>query len=249
VVRAYPWVTRVHAYPHATVRLNFFRVLEWTGEPHPREAQTILWQAPDAPIAQPMLPANAPVLASLALPHEYAITSAESLGVRAMLECLERRLNRGLRLVQIRDKAMASGERAEFARKAVRLAHRFGARALVNSDAALAREVGADGVHFTSQSLMSLTERPEKGLMAASCHDARQLETAMRLGLDFAVLGPVKRTASHPDAVPMGWQKFAELVRGASIPVYAIGGMGRADLEEAWRVGAHGIAMIRGAWG
>ena len=37
VVRAYPWITRVHAYSHATVQLNFFRVLEWSGVPHPRE--------------------------------------------------------------------------------------------------------------------------------------------------------------------------------------------------------------------
>ena len=249
VIRAYPWLTRVHAYPHATVRLNFFRVLEWSGEPHPREAQTILWQPSGAPVAQPMLPANAPVLASLALPHEYAITAAESLGVPAMLERLEQRLAQGLRLVQIRDKAMASGERTEFARQAVRLAHRYGARALVNSDLALAREAGADGVHFTAQSLMSLANRPEQGLMAASCHDAVQLERAMQLGLDFTVLGPVKRTASHPEAVPMGWPKFAQLARGATIPVYAIGGMGRADLEQAWRAGAHGVAMIRGAWG
>lgn len=249
VVRAYPWITRVHTYPHATVRLNFFRVVEWSGEPHPREAQTILWQPLDTPVAQPMLPANAPVLASLALPHEYAVTSAESLGVQAMLERLEQRLAQGLRLVQIRDKAMPSGERMEFAGQAVRLAHRYGARALVNSDPALARKVGADGVHFTAQSLVSLSKRPEQGLMAASCHDAGQLERAMQLELDFAVLGPVKRTASHPAAVPMGWQQFAELARGASIPLYAIGGMGGADLEDAWRAGAHGVAMIRGAWG
>ena len=52
-----------------------------------------------------------------------------------------------------------------------------------------------------------------------------------------------------PGAVPMGWPKFAELARGASIPVYAIGGMNRADLDEAWRARAHGAAVIRGAWG
>jgi 8-oxo-dGTP diphosphatase len=249
VIRAYPWITRVHTYPHATVRLNFFRVLEWSGEPHPREAQTILWQPPDTPVAQPMLPANAPVLASLALPHEYAITSAESFGVQAMLERLEQRLAQGLRLVQIRDKAMPSGERTEFACRAVRLAHRYGARVLVNSDEALARAIGADGVHLPAEVLMSLAARPQAALAGASCHDAEQLERAMRLGLDFAVLGPVKRTASHPVAVPMGWQQFAELARGASIPLYAIGGIGRDDLEEAWRAGAHGVAMIRGAWG
>jgi len=248
VIRAYPWITRVHAYPHATVRLNFFRVLEWSGEPHPREAQTIMWQPSGALVAQPMLPANAPVLASLALPYEYAITTAESLGAQGMLERLEQRLAQGLRLIQIRDKSMGSGERLEFARQAVRLAHRYGARALVNSDPALAKAAGADGVHLTGKALMSLTSRPHQWLMAASCHEARQLDHAMQLGLDFTVLGPVKQTASHPGAAPMGWPKFTELARGASIPVYAIGGMGRADLDDAWRAGAHGVAMIRGAW-
>jgi len=249
VKRAYPWITRVHAYAHATVRLNFFRVLEWSGEPHPKEAQTIKWQRPDAPIAQPMLPANAPVLASLGLPVEYAITTAETLGAEAMLERLEGRLGQGLRLIQIRDKTMAPDARAEFARRAVRLAHRYGARALVNSDRTLAHAAGADGVHLSAQVLMSLAARPATGLVAASCHDAEQLAHAIRLELDFAVLGPVKPTASHPAAAPMGWSRFAELSRGASIPVYAIGGMSSADLEDAWRAGAHGVAMIRGAWG
>jgi 8-oxo-dGTP diphosphatase len=248
VIRAYPWITRAHTYTHATVRLNFYRVLEWSGTPHPREAQTILWQPPGAPAAQPMLPANAPVLASLALPYEYAITTADTLGAEAMLRRLEHGLGRGLRLIQIRDKTMATAERAEFARAAVRMAHRFGARALVNSDPALAHTVGADGVHLTARALMSLTERP-RGLVAASCHDAEQLARAMQLEFDFAVLGPVKPTASHPTSAPMGWSRFADLARGASIPVYAIGGLGAADLEEAWRAGAHGVAMIRGAWG
>ncbi|MGH8737142.1 MAG: Nudix family hydrolase [Burkholderiales bacterium] len=247
VIRAYPWITRVHTYPHATVRLSFFRVLEWSGVPHPREAQTIVWQRPDAPIAQPMLPANAPVLASLALPYEYAITTAETLGAQAMLERLEQGLGRGLKLIQIRDKTMAPGERAEFARATVLLAHRYGARTLVNSDLTIAQSDGADGIHLTARGLMLLTERPT-GLVAASCHDAGQLARAMQLELDFAILGPVKATASHPAAAPMGWPRFAELTRGASIPVYAIGGMQAADLEDAWRASAHGVAMIRGAW-
>ena len=62
VRRAYPWITRRFVYPHAMVRLNFFRVVEWAGEPHPREDQAIRWQRFDAPMAEPMLPANAPVL-------------------------------------------------------------------------------------------------------------------------------------------------------------------------------------------
>jgi 8-oxo-dGTP diphosphatase len=248
VRRIYPWVTRVFTYPHATVRLNFFRVLDWRGEPHSRERQDILWQRLDASIAEPMLPANAPILAALALPAEYAITNAEVLGVESMLARLEQRLKLDLRLVQLRDKSMAPAERARFARRATGLAHRYGAQLLVNSDLELARSIGADGVHYAAHDLMSLAERPGGMLAGASCHDARELAQAMRLDLDFAVLGPVKATASHSGATPLGWQRFAALARGASIPIYAIGGLTSADLEHSWRCGAHGIAMISGAW-
>ena len=44
VTTAYPWLTRVYTYPHATVRLNFFRVTAWSGELHPHEGQEFAWQ-------------------------------------------------------------------------------------------------------------------------------------------------------------------------------------------------------------
>jgi 8-oxo-dGTP diphosphatase len=46
----------------------------------------------------------------------------------------------------------------------------------------------------------------------------------------------------------MGWSEFRRLVHGYPIPVYALGGMQRSDLENAWHSGAHGVAMVRGAW-
>jgi 8-oxo-dGTP diphosphatase len=112
----------------------------------------------------------------------------------------------------------------------------------------LVRRCGADGVHLPSASLMRMTERPTGMLAGASCHDAAELQHAMNLGLDFAVIGPVKPTASHPGAQGIGWARFAELSHGATIPVYAIGGLHRADMESAWSAGAHGVAMISGAW-
>jgi len=238
---AYPWITRVYAYPHATVRLNFFRVTAWKGDPHPKEEQAITWQHFGAPLVEPMLPANAPVLAALALPHEYAITDAENRGRDPMLVKVRERLAAGLKLVQVRDKDLP--RREEFARSVLRLAHRHGARVLLNGGPAI-----GDGVHYTAAQLMSLRERPQGILAAASCHDAAELERAMALELDFAVLGPVRPTTSHPGARTLGWEGFARLARGASIPVYAIGGVQRTDLETAWRAGAHGVAMISGAW-
>lgn len=248
VVDAAPWITRVYTYPHATVRLHFFRVTDWRGEPHSKEAQDIFWQRLDAPLAAPMLPANAPVLASLALPSTYAITNAAGLGIEAQLARIDLRLAEGLRLLQVREPVLASAERSAFARAVVERAHRAGARVLINDDAALAEAVGADGVHLRAASLMALSARPAHALVAASCHDAAELAQAMRLALDFAVLGPVKSTPSHPGARTLGWPGFAALARGASIPVYAIGGMRPEDLPIACRHGAHGLAMIAASW-
>ncbi len=248
VGRAWPWLTRVFTYPHATVRLSFFRVTEWSGEPHPREGQELAWQRLDEPQLEPMLPANAPIIASLRLPSEYAVSDAGSLGQEAFLRRLESRLRGGLRLVQLREKQLPRKELVELARRTCGLAHRHGARVLVNGDPDIAREAGADGVHFTARKLMSLDARPQGLLAGASCHDAGELAHAMKLEFDLAVLGPVKPTASHPGAGSLGWERFARLARGMTLPVYAIGGLTRSDLEDAWRAGAHGIAMIGGAW-
>ena len=248
VRRAWPWLTRVFTYPHATVRLNFFRVTQWDGEPRGREGQDLAWQRLGDPLLEPMLPANAPIIASLGLPDEYAVSASNSLGEEEFLQHLEARLQKGLRLVQVREKELPRNALLELAGKVCALAHRHGARVLVNGDAGLASEAGADGVHFSAQKLMGLQVRPHGLLVAASCHDAAELARAMALEIDFAVLGPVKATASHPGASTLGWDRFARVARGSTLPVYAIGGLRREDREDAWRAGAHGIAMISGAW-
>jgi 8-oxo-dGTP diphosphatase len=241
VLKAYPWITRVHFYEHATVMLHFFRVVEWRGEPESREGQVFVWQRPDQPVVQPMLPANGPVLASLALPLEYAITDAHSLGMAVQLERLEARLKNGLRLIQVRDKG--NWERAQLIYVARSMARQYGARVLVNGGPA------ADGIHFSAEQLMRLRSRPqEDGLMAASCHTLQELGHAMAIGLDFAVLGPVQVSATHPGATLLGWDGFRRIAAGASIPVYAIGGLTPQDMDQARAAGAHGLAMIRGAW-
>jgi 8-oxo-dGTP diphosphatase len=85
--------------------------------------------------------------------------------------------------------------------------------------------------------------------VAASCHNAAELTHAQQIGVDFAVLSPVRETASHPDAVPLGWERFAALLEAADFPVYALGGMQPGDLAPARDAGAQGLAMISAVWG
>jgi 8-oxo-dGTP diphosphatase len=244
-----PWVTRDFEYPHAAVRLRFMRIYVWRGELQGREGQRFAWQRARELTVGPVLPANGPILRSLELPAAYGITQAEALGIAAFKRKLAKALERGLKLIQVREKNLSAEMLREFAADVVGLAHRHGARVLINGDAALARAVGADGVHLTSAQLRTLTQRPACDWVAASCHDRAEVEAAARLGADFVVAGPVMATPTHPGAATLGWPGFAACVRDAAIPVYALGGMQAGDLAVARQFGAHGVAMLRGAWG
>jgi 8-oxo-dGTP diphosphatase len=249
--RAYPWVVREYAYPHAHVRLHFFRVVDWQGEPHPHEGQTLAWTRAQAPGVAPILPANGPILKGLSLPLEYGISDAAGLGEAVFLERLQRALAGGLGLLQLREKTWPAESWPGLAERVAALCHAHGARLFINSDLPqaldLARTLGA-GLHLTGASLMALTQRPALEWVGASCHDAAELAQAARLELDYALLAPVLPTATHPGAAPLGWDGFASLAAGRPMPIYALGGLHRADLEMARAHGAHGIAMKGALW-
>jgi len=243
-----PWVTQIYAYPHATVRLQFFIVTAWEGEPQAVEHSALSWQRPQAIDLAPLLPANGPILRGLLLPEEYAISNAAEVGRDVFLQALRRRVAGGLRLLQLREIAYSPEAMTELAEAVMGILHPYGGKLLINNDIALAHRVRADGVHLTARQAASLRERPDLALVGVSCHNRDELEQAQRLAADFAVLGPVQRTATHPEREPMGWQAFAQAISGSSIPVFALGGLQRSDCNLAWQHGAHGLAMIRGSW-
>jgi 8-oxo-dGTP diphosphatase len=244
-----PWLTRDFNYAHADVRLRFFRIYQWRGEPHGRESQSFAWQTSAAALnVSPVLPANGPILRSLGLPPVYGITHAAAMGVKPFMACLQRALDSGLKLIQIREKTMPERALRTFALDLVRLAHSHGARVLLNGDVNLACEVGADGVHLTSAQLTALDKRPACDWVAASCHNRQEFLKAIQLGVDFAVMGPVKPTPSHPSVPGLGWDTFTRLIADTPLPVYALGGLQNNDLEVARQAGAHGIAMMREPW-
>jgi 8-oxo-dGTP diphosphatase len=126
--------------------------------------------------------------------------------------------------------------------------HGRGGIVVVNGSAQTARDVGADGVHLTSAALAATPVRPDFEWVGASCHSREELERVAALGLDYALLGPVKATLTHPGVQGCGWARFSEFVADLPMPVLGLGGLCGADMNDARTAGAHGIATIRSAW-
>ena len=250
------WITRQFNYPAThdsdakTVRLHFYFVTAWQGEPTPHEGQQLSWQNAQNISVTPILPANLPIMKALALPPVYAISNVAELGESVYLNALQAALNKGLTLVQVREKHLPKEQFINIAQQIIALAKPYQAKVLISQDIALARDLGAAGVHLPSQDLMLLKSKPAADLpinflVAASCHNSEELLHAQALNLDFVVLSPIKSTLSHPEVEPLGWQAFTTMAQQISIPVYALGGMRLTDLPIALSYGARGVAFQR----
>lgn len=250
-----PWVTYVHHYPTTTVRLHFCRVTQWDGQPQSLESQQLKWITPSDALALPdLLPATYPPLRWLQLPDLYVISGVGSAANWPhYLARLETALQGGLRLVQWREPDWQASDDAPTLQTAFEIVlqrcHAHGAKLLVNSVHPQAWWLVADGVHLRTQDAYGLKVRPEAlkdKLLAVSTHNADELELARTLQADFAVLGPVLPTESHPGAVTLGWAGFDSMNQHAGLPVYALGGQTPTTLNMAKQQGAHGVAGIRG---
>jgi 8-oxo-dGTP diphosphatase len=249
---ASPLIRVRHDYPELRVSLDVWRVESFSGEPRGLQGQAIRWVDSAALPGIAFPEANRPIVAAARLPGFYGIIDPASSDRETLRAQLAHLAARGIRLMQLRASALQplTGHR-DWLSELIAECRERGVTLLLNTDPDLARELRSEGVHLTSARLMALDRRPLDAAhwVAASCHNRQQLAHAERIGVDFAVLGPVAPTFTHPGLVPLGWDRFAELVDRVKLPVYALGGLAAGDLVRARDSGAQGIAAIRGFLG
>ena len=125
---------------------------------------------------------------------------------------------------------------------------------LVGLDPDLAEAVEADGVHLPERALdqaAALAAARPGWWITSAVHSADALAGAG--GLDAAVLSPVFRAGgASAGRRPLGVAGFSDLVRAATVPVYALGGI-EADNARALigsgACGLAGVSAIQAAFG
>lgn len=249
VLSAHPWLVREFAYPHANVRLHFWKVKKFAGvlNKSNMEHDDFMWQSPfEALKVAPLLAANHDIIQSLKIPEIAFITRAEIDGEEKAFDSLKNALLQHPRaLIQIRDKNLKN--RREFAQKVAKMVANFPQSVLIiNDDCELATNIRADGIHLSSKSLKMSKKRPNFAFCGASVHCAEEFKKAIALGVDYVFLSPVFSTQSHPNAKTLGELGFAQMVKNTPIPVFALGGVQFSHLEKLQYLSAHGIALLRG---
>lgn len=248
-----PLIQVPYSYPEKEIFLDVWEVEQYMGEIKPCEGQELVFVDLDELNNYKLPPADKPVVSALQLPHTYMITpEPANYSLKEFDNFFRASLQSGCSMVQLRSKMLSNKELRPYLQCAKSICQQLDVSLLINGNADLYEEYALDGVHLTSSQLveggLNFKKAGKEDLVAVSCHSIAELKKAEELQVDFALLSPVKSTKTHPNAKPVGWQTFSELVQQVSIPVYALGGLECSDLLTARSYGAQGIAAIRGLW-
>ncbi len=240
-----PLIRIAHSYSDRDVQMWVYRVQDWQGEPAGHDGQALCW----ADLAQlrvlDLLGADGPILRALALPRALPITPA-----KADLPALKRLARAwqaaGWPLARLRLPALGD---AEYHRLAAALIAAPGPGWILDRDPEQTQALGAAGFHLRGAALAQCRERPVPATLwlSAATHDAPSWVTARALGCDFALLGPVRETPTHPGRAGIGWAAFADIVAQGGLPTYALGGLDLGAEAQARAHWGQGIAGIRWA--
>lgn len=154
-------------------------------------------------------------------------------------------LNAGANMVQIREKDLDARELLDLTRLVVAMAG--DAVVVVNSRVDVAVAGGAAGCHLPAGSIPPSRWKPvAPGLViGVSCHTIDELQDAERDGADYAIYGPVFAPLSKTsDLEPRGLDGLREAAASVKIPVFAVGGITRANAQSCFDAGARGVAAI-----
>lgn len=247
---ARPFIKLNYNYTDKFVVLNVWLIKEWSGMPSGKEGQVVKWVELSKLEELEFPPANQMLVKAIQLPPLYLISPGPLGDNDKFLSGIEECVEAGARLLQLRCNEEIFHKNPELVTEVLNVCESNNARLLLNSSPALAVAFRVHGVHLNSARLLQLNERPldNNFLISASCHNQTELLHATRIGADFVVLSPVNKTPSHPDAIPLGWEKFSRMSKSANIPIYALGGMQPEHLDMAWDYGAQGVAMLSGVW-
>ncbi len=183
----------------------------------------------------------------------YAIADRTWLDESRFAPAVRAALAGGARIIQYRDKLSAPVVREAIARTLADLSHEHAALFLVNDDAALARTVGADGVHLGREDMTIEQARELLGpgaVIGVSCYnDLERASAAERAGADYVAFGRFFPSRTKPQAAPATPALLRQARAALRVPIVAIGGITPDNGASLIDAGADALAAIEGVFG
>lgn len=177
----------------------------------------------------------------------YAVTDRSWLNGSTLYEQAEKALRGGVTCLQLREKELPEQEFLEEAFAIKKLCARYQVPFIINDNVELAEKIDADGVHVGQGDMEALAVRARLGADKIIGVSAKTIEQALRAqehGADYLGVGAVFLTGTKPDASGVSFAQLRAVCAAVSIPVVAIGGITKDNMQQLSGSGICGIAVV-----
>jgi thiamine-phosphate pyrophosphorylase len=159
----------------------------------------------------------------------------------------------GATLIQLREKSYSPAEFYEETEAALRVAREIGVALIVNDRVDIALALNAAGVHLGQDDLPPVAARRLLGpsaIIGFSTHNLQQAQLAAQMPIDYVAIGPIFATTTKSSSNPAVGLENLSLVRQAlrDMPLVAIGGITRENIDLVLNAGADAVAIISDIW-
>ena len=177
----------------------------------------------------------------------YAVTDRSWLGDQTLYEQVKEALEGGATFVQLREKELDEDTFLAEAIEIQELCKKYKVPFVINDNVEIARKMNADGVHVGQSDMEAGDVRALLGddkILGVSAQTVEQAVLAEARGADYLGVGAVFPTGSKADADDVSHETLKAICEAVSIPVVAIGGIGKHNVSLLSGSGICGIAVI-----
>lgn len=177
----------------------------------------------------------------------YAVTDRSWLNGETLYNQVEKALRGGATFIQLREKQLEEKAFLQEAKDIGALCRRYHVPFVINDNVEIARMSGADGVHVGQSDMEAGDVREKLGpdkIIGVSAHNVEEAVLAERRGADYLGVGAVFGTTTKKDAGGLSFETLQDICRAVKIPVIAIGGIGKDNVERLSGSGICGVAVV-----
>lgn len=177
----------------------------------------------------------------------YAVTDRAWVGKQSLYEQVESALKGGVTCVQLREKELDEETFLAEAMELSALCRQYQVPFFINDNVEIAIKCKADGIHVGQEDMEAAQVRQRVGndmMIGVSVHSVDEALKAVEHGADCLGVGAMFSTATKKDADVVSKEVLRDICAAVSVPVVAIGGIGKTNISQLAGTGVDGVALV-----
>lgn len=180
-------------------------------------------------------------------PSLYFITDSTNYTEEEFLRRVEQALKGGATLLQLREKEKSTREYIELAEKVHKIAKRYNVPLIIDDRVDVALAIDAEGVHVGASDMPIATARKLMGkdkIVGATAKTVPWAKEAYEQGADYLGVGAIYPTTTKVVTVLTSTETLDAITKAVPIPVNAIGGLNKDNVDVLKGIGISGICVV-----